>query len=425
MRVWIVTVGEPLPTDDSGSDRLLRTGILAELLARNGHEVTWWTSAFDHVRKRHRAEGDRRVTLAAGYHLWLLHANGYPSNVSLRRVLNHRTVAKKFRTLAPQQPPPDVIVCSWPTVELCVEAVRLGKLWGVPVVLDIRDLWPDAITDLAPRALRPAAKMVLRHAYKAARYAASQATAITGITEQYVDWGVGYTGRQRTFLDRPFPLGYADKQPNTLEIRDAERFWSQLGIAKEDNHFIACWFGMMGNHSELATVIEAARRLSHFGSPVRFVLCGTGPNFERCRRLAGDCQNVLLPGWVNAAQIWTLLRLSSVGLTPYVSNNNYIRNIPNKPVEYLSAGLPIVSSLQGELATLLADNGCGLTCQNGSADDLVRVLADCYDHPEKCALMAKNAASLYEDRFVAETVYGQMSDFLCGLADGKHRSRAA
>ena len=128
---------------------------------------------------------------------------------------------------------------------------------------------------------------------------------------------------------------------------------------------------------------------------------------------------------MNAAQIWTLLRLSSVGLAPYVSNDNYIRNIPNKPVEYLSAGLPIVSSLQGELAKLLADNDCGLTYQNGSADDLVRMLADCYDHPAKTALMAENAAHLLRERFVAETVYGQMSDFLCDLADGRHGRRAA
>ena len=425
MHFWLITVGEPLPTDDSGSDRLLRTGILADLLIRNGHEVTWWTSAFDHVRKRHRAEGDRQVTLAAGYRLWLLHANGYPGNVSVRRIVNHRTVARKFRLLAPQQPRPDVIVCSWPTVELCVEAVRLGKLWGVPVVLDIRDLWPDAITDLAPCALRPLAKLALYVAYQSARCAASQATAITGITDPYVDWGVAYTGRQRTSLDRPFPLGYVDKQPSPAEIRDAEAFWAQHGVAQVNNHFTACWFGMMGNHSELATVVEAARKWSHRNNSVRFVLCGTGPNLERCRRLAGDCRNVLFPGWVNAAQIWKLLRLSAVGLTPYVSNDNYIRNIPNKPVEYLSAGLPIVSSLQGELAKLLADNGCGLTYQNGSADDLVRVLADCYDHPAKTARMAENAARLYEARFVAEAVYGRMSDFLCDLADGRHDRRVA
>lgn len=425
MRVWLVTVGEPLPTDDTGGDRLLRTGILAQLLAGQGHEVTWWTSAFDHIRKRHRAAADQQIATSDGYRLWLLHANGYPRNVSLRRILNHRTVARKFRVLAPAEQRPDVILCSWPTVELCVEAVRLANRWNVPVALDVRDLWPDMIVDYMPRILRPAAGLALRSSFRAAEWAASHATAITGITDPYIDWGVTYARRRRTPLDRLFPLGYADNEPSTAEIRTAKDFWAQHGIQEGQPHFLACWFGMMGKHSELSTVIEAALRLSRIRDSIRVVLCGTGPEFNRCRRLAGDCNNVVLPGWVNAAQIWTLMRLSSVGLAPYVSNGNYVRNIPNKPIEYLSAGLPVVSSLQGELATLLADNHCGLTYQNGSADDLVRTLTDCYDHPAQCALMAQNAANLYEERFVAETVYGRMSEFLCDLADRGKRSRAA
>ena len=43
MIVWLVTVGEPLPTDP-GSPRLLRAGILAGLLAEKGHVVHWWSS---------------------------------------------------------------------------------------------------------------------------------------------------------------------------------------------------------------------------------------------------------------------------------------------------------------------------------------------------------------------------------------------
>ncbi|GAI08595.1 unnamed protein product, partial [marine sediment metagenome] len=50
MRIWLITIGEPLPSDNN-NDRLYRTGILAKLLIQRGHEVVWWTSTFDHVRK--------------------------------------------------------------------------------------------------------------------------------------------------------------------------------------------------------------------------------------------------------------------------------------------------------------------------------------------------------------------------------------
>jgi tagatose-1,6-bisphosphate aldolase len=138
------------------------------------------------------------VAVDEGYDLWLLHGPRYHGNVSLRRILNHKSVANNFRRLAPTQPRPDVILCSWPLIELCVEAVRFGNAAGAPVVLDVRDMWPEAITDLAPGILRPAAKWFMSGAYRDAREAATRATAITGITNSIVDWAVQFADREQT-----------------------------------------------------------------------------------------------------------------------------------------------------------------------------------------------------------------------------------
>src|SRR5262249_61124298 len=76
MKIWLITVGEPLPIE-SGQPRLLRTGILADLLARRGHQVTWWTSAFDHFRKRFHSPGNRAIEVRTGLSLRLLDGCGY------------------------------------------------------------------------------------------------------------------------------------------------------------------------------------------------------------------------------------------------------------------------------------------------------------------------------------------------------------
>ena len=39
MRVWLVTIGEPLPIDGT-NERLCRTGILANMLVKRGHKVS-------------------------------------------------------------------------------------------------------------------------------------------------------------------------------------------------------------------------------------------------------------------------------------------------------------------------------------------------------------------------------------------------
>ena len=57
MKIWIVTIGEPLPIEKN--KRLHRSGILMTYLQRAGHEVVWWTSTFEHVSKVHIYKQDK------------------------------------------------------------------------------------------------------------------------------------------------------------------------------------------------------------------------------------------------------------------------------------------------------------------------------------------------------------------------------
>ena len=50
MNIWLIQSGEPLPTDDTV--KKMRTALLADELLAKGHSVIWWTSAFDHIKKK-------------------------------------------------------------------------------------------------------------------------------------------------------------------------------------------------------------------------------------------------------------------------------------------------------------------------------------------------------------------------------------
>ena len=51
MKIWLVQIGEPLPIDEKGKERLFRTGILAKMMAEQGHKVTWWATDYSHQKK--------------------------------------------------------------------------------------------------------------------------------------------------------------------------------------------------------------------------------------------------------------------------------------------------------------------------------------------------------------------------------------
>jgi glycosyltransferase involved in cell wall biosynthesis len=413
MKIWLVVIGEPVPVADGVQDRLHRGGYFASFLAERGHDVTWWTSTFDHMRKQHRFEEDRTVQINPRLQIRLLHGGGYRANISLARLRDHREIAGKFARLAgAEADPPQIIVAALPTIELCLESVKFGRRRGVPTVLDMRDMWPDIFVDSVPRPARPLMRLLLGGMFRQARRACAEATAITGITEAFVDWGLKRGGRRRSPWDRAFAMGYLSAPPAAEKIAAAEKFWDRQGVVADPERPLACFFGTLGRQFDLESVLRAAR-----GSRFRFVLCGTGDRFEHYRALAAGLPNVLLPGWVDAAAIHVLMRRSACGLDPLSDRYDFLATINNKAIEYFSAGLPVISSpRRGTLAELLAAEECGLSYDLGDAGSLAGALARLDEEPPLRERMAAAARRLFQHSFTAEKVYGSMMEWLEKIA---------
>jgi glycosyltransferase involved in cell wall biosynthesis len=314
MNIWLVTIGEPLPLGISTGDRLHRTGQLARSLATRGHHVVWWTSAFDHFRKRFHFAEDTAADVAPGLKVRALRGCGYSRNISVGRFRDHVQIARKFAIAAEECDAPDVIVAALPTVELSAACVKYGVSRGVPVVLDMRDMWPDIFADAVARPVRPLARLMLHPLYRQAQQACAGATAIIGITDKFVDWGLERGGRRRELLDRAFPIAYEATPPPAEKLRAADSFWNDLGVHENEPGLTVCYFGNVGVQLDLAHIVDAAGILHQRACPVRFVLCGRGERLEQYRQQALGLPNVLFPGWVDGAQIWSLMRRSGGGL---------------------------------------------------------------------------------------------------------------
>jgi len=415
MRIWLITPGEPLPID-SGAQRLFRHGILANYLLERGHTVARWASAFNHYEKRQRVHEDTRIEVSPGYAIWLLHAPEYVKNVSLARYRHLCRLAEKFASIATLEEKPDIILCSIPSVEIADEAASYAENAGIPLVLDCRDMWPDVILFKAPGVLRPLAKLALSPMSRKLKRACSMAKAITGHAPAFVDWGLSHAGRERTGFDRDFPFGYDPSEPKPAQRAEAESFWDEMGIRRSSNEFTVCYIGAISQHVRLDSALEAARGLNG-KHPVRFVFCGVGDKLERYRDQSKNLENVHFTGWVASPHIWTLLRRSDLALFAMANNPNYITNIPNKVAEYLSAGLPIATTLgTGTLHDMLLEHDCGF-CYTDDAKTLAeRITQLCADDARKKRL-SENAADLFESRFRADKVYVEMVEYLREIAE--------
>jgi len=412
MRVWLTKLGEPLSID--GKVRLHRTGILAEILAEEGHEVTYWTSTFSHALKKQRYLSTHILHIRENYRTVLLHAPGYQKNVGIARIMHHRRVAKQFAKRLANELAPDIIFCAFPVVDMISACLQYAKPRNIPVVVDVRDHWPDIFLNLVPKWFQPFARLGLQPAFRANTRIFSAATAITGVSEKQLQWGLAYAGRPKHYLDQVFHHGYP-----ALKVTEGEKVKAKEVLRTHDinpDQFICCFFGAISRQFDLETIISAARQLQNQGiQSIKFVLCGSGSHLEYYRKLAADLQNVVFPGWINQSEIAVLMEWSKIGLAPYKAEDSMA--VPNKPIEYFSGGLPVLSSLHGELENILCENDCGFTYEPNNVQGFLDKLLYLYNTPTCRTDMGKNATRLFVSQFSAQRVYTSLIHHLTKIAN--------
>lgn len=396
MRVWFVEIGEPLPVQKDV--RLHRVGNLSREFAAAGHDVTWWTSNFVHVEKTFVREGAATETVD-GVQVRMLPGLGYQRNVSPRRFQHQADFAAKFAAEARKHPsPPDIILGPVPTIEGGYAAVQFGKERGIPVLTDIRDEWPDEFVRLAPSPARWIARLILSSYFKKMEFLCKNATGIIGISDRKLDYGLSFAARPRGATDGIFPIGYDPTPQDPTKVAAAKAWWKEKGV--RDDAFVACFFGTIGKFFNMKTVINAARKLRG-EMPIQVVLCGYGSDLDNYAKQAAGIPEVLFPGWVDAPKIAALMEMSSVGLAPYFSDASM--SLPNKPFEYFSGSLPVVSSLKGELAGLLAEHRCGVTYDDADVEGLCAEIRGLKD-PAIRREMGARGRKLLMDRFTVQSI---------------------
>ena len=416
MKVWLIKISENLPIQHN--TRLYRVTFLAEALTTAGHEVIWWASTFMPGEK-HLFDGPRTLEAWPGLQLRLLHAPGYRKSSSPMRLLQNWGTANAFmREATHAVDKPDLIFCCLPTLELCAKAVAYGKRFGVPVIIDIRDLWPDHYLTLVPPKLHKLFKLVLFSEFRRVRHILKDATGITAISDNYLNWALQYAKRTRKATDGVYWIGF----PGHPSFSDEEIKVKQDQLIAKYNikldQLIITYVGSMTPSIDLQTVVEAARLLETSGhAGVQFIIAGDGGNGPALRKQAQGLKSVIFMGWVDQLTLAAILKFSAVGLVAYA--DKAAMSLPNKPFEYMAAGLLLLSSLEGELASLVAEERIGLQYQAGHADTLVKHIFTLLAEPQTVKELQVRSLQLFRERFSTAMIYPRLVQHLEHVAQGK------
>lgn len=412
MNIWILQTGEPVHSDQDAS-RPMRAMNLANKLVERGHSVVLWTSAFHHRDKRHRFKAYKEIDISKNLQIRLVPSSGYKRNISISRFYDHCVLAQNIRKcLKDCENGPDVAFVGYPPIEAAYVMGQWLKKKNIPYLLDVKDQWPNILVESVPKPVRPWARILLEPYYFIAKKTMKNATGICTHTSGFANWSLAFSNKEKSSADFIAPLTAPIDAISPEEMGAALNWWSNQEIEKTCKIRVI-FVGSFSRAFDFKTVFSAATQLKNENIDCEFVLCGDGERADELRSAAANLDNVKIIGWIDRPKIIALSLISNLTIAPYKNTNDFSISIPNKIIDSLSLGLPVLSSLQGVVSDLLSQNKIGLSYFNISdlVDSVKTLQRDGQIHME----MSTNAKNLYKSEFDFDTVYSALSEKLENL----------
>jgi glycosyltransferase involved in cell wall biosynthesis len=358
----------------------------ARALAERGHEVHVVTSFVQH-KERHVPDeyrGRRIVrTTEDGLVVWRTYATpGYGRDLR-SRLANYLSFAFWAMVTGLRAPRPAVVVASSPSLPAAAGAAVVAFVKRAPLVLEVRDLWPDSAVAMG---LIRRGSVLDRVAKTFEWFCYRRAAHVIALTEGIRD-GVVANG---------VPPARVTLITNGVDLVDDPP--APADVPVPGDAFVAMYVGAHGTYSSLGTVLDAADLLRDDDS-VRFVLVGGG---DQKAALQTDAErrglvNVVFVDPVPKRDVPAWLARADVCLLPYQDRPLFAGALPNKTFDYMGAGKPVIAAIPpGELSRLVERSGCGFAIP-----------------PEDPAAMAATIRSLADDRALAARLGAAGAGFVC------------
>ena len=401
MNIWILQTGEPLPSD-SGNPRAMRAMNLSQKLVDVGHNVVLWSSSFDHQRKLHRSKGFSKHRLSNNLEVRLIPSRGYKKHIGIGRLIDHAQMAINLKYLLnAESEVPDIAFIGYPPIETAFVMSHWLSERKVPMVLDVKDLWPTMFVEAFPRLIRPIARVIFHPYFYLSKKTIARADSISAMAPGFIDWIMNYAKRRRSPIDKVFRLTSPVVSLPEQDLMDAKKKWLNLGF--KEGMPAVFFVGTFMSVFDFDPIKKAADYLSLNNVDCQFILCGKGAYLDEVKAMMTDVPNYLFPGWVDRVMIESLAEMSIASLAPYKNIDNFIYNTPNKIVDSLMLGKPILSPLEGEVATLIDSYKVGLSYNESLP--LGHCIETLISDPELQKDISKNAKSLYQSEFEFDQVY--------------------
>lgn len=391
-RILIVAPYTSFPNEDGYN----RFRYLAELMCREGFNVTLATSSFYHIAKKQRdVEQIKKMDLP--YQVRLIQEPGYTKNVCLKRLYSHYIFTMDLkRWLKGQNHNYDLVYCAIPMPNAAIVAGKFAASEHIPFVIDVQDIWPEAMK----MAINiPVVSDILFAPMKwQANKAYSLADGIIAVSKTYLDRAVKSNTkakfREVVYIGTDLALFDEGVEENIDKIN------------KPNSEFWLTYIGTLGHSYDIPTLIRAIKKIHDDGyNNIKLKILGSGPLENKFKALAKDIgAEVDFCGNVPYKMMAAYLVKSDVMLNAIASKAP--QSITNKIGDYLAAGRPILNSSENnEFIDIMTIEKCGYNYKPMDFNGLNMCVLRLYNFRNSYAEFCANSRQLAEQCFDRVQIY--------------------
>ena len=365
-----------------GNAPATRVSALCERWVKAGHEVTVVTCppnvpngvVYDGYANKRTSEVINGVKVER-VKLYIAANKG-----AIKRMFNFVSYFFMALMAAVRLPKPDVVIATSPQIFCGYAGVWFKRLRRVPLVIEIRDIWPESMEAVGakiPRFAYKCLEVVERSMYRTA--------------DKIVTVGEGYSDRLEV---RGVPKEKMSIIMNGTDLAVYKPLPKNDKLLKAhglDGKFVVSYIGTVGMACGLEVVLDAAEKIHD--ERIAFVIVGDGANRVNLEEEAKKrgLGNVVFTGRQSKSSMPDWIASSDASLVHLKASGLFKTVMPSKIFESAGCKRPIIMGVDGYAKKLVMDAEAGLDMKPESAESLVECVQKLVADEVLCKQLGENA----------------------------------
>lgn len=395
-RIAIISLGYLWFPCESGTSRFFQ---IANTFVKAGWDVDCITTSFQHFKKQPR---DNKQIFSQEYpfSIIFIDAPAYKKNVDLRRIISNKVAERNLKSyLKNNIIKYDAVYVSIPANNIAAMVTTLAKKNNIPVVVDIEDLWPEAMSMVIRN--KRVRDFVLHSFLVDAETTYKNASGIIGTSDDYTD---------RAFLhrERNIPAETAYVGVNLDEFDEGVRMYSDE-IKKTEGEFWVTYAGSISTSYDIKTLIDAGNLLKD--DNIHIQILGTGSLKDELEKYSEQMENIHFWGFTPYPKMAAVLAASDVVVNSFIKKAP--QSIVNKVGDYLASGKPMINTLGNPVfCRLVESNKVGINTEAEDKEKLKDTVLRLYSDKKLTEELGENARRFAEERFDRSKIYPRIVAFV-------------